>query len=69
MNELQARYKTLTARERQVMKLVVKGMMNKEVAAELGTHYTTVKAQRSRTMRKMQAESFADLVCMARRLE
>jgi FixJ family two-component response regulator len=69
LNELRARYKMLTAREREVMTLVVQGLMNKEVAATLGTHQTTVKTHRGRVMHKMRAESLADLVRMAQRLD
>jgi len=61
-------YARLTHRERQVMALVVSGLLNKEVGAELGISEITVKAHRGQVMQKMKANSFADLVRMAGRL-
>jgi FixJ family two-component response regulator len=66
--ELQARYRVLTERERQVMKLVVVGRVNKQIAAELGLSLVTVKVHRGQVMRKMLAKSVAELVRMADRL-
>jgi len=66
--KLQERFESLTPREREVLPLVVAGLPNKHVAAEIGTSETTVKVHRSQLMRKMGAESLADLVRMAERI-
>jgi FixJ family two-component response regulator len=65
---LRDRHASLTRREREVMALVVSGLMNKQVGGELGISEITVKAHRGKVMRKMEAHSLADLVTMAARL-
>jgi FixJ family two-component response regulator len=67
--ELRGRYETLTAREKEVLALVVSGLLNKQIGAELGTSELTIKTHRGRVMQKMEAASLADLVRMAERLK
>ena len=68
LNGLRQRYERLTAREREVLPLVVSGLLNKQVASKLGISEVTVEIHRSRVMQKMGASSFADLVRMSARI-
>ena len=69
IHNLQARVRTLTAREQEVMNLVISGMLNKQIALEIGTSEATVKIHRGNVMRKMKAGSVVDLVRMADKLK
>jgi RNA polymerase sigma factor (sigma-70 family) len=69
LTDLQQRFDSLTPREQEVISMVVSGMLNKQIAGQLGTAENTVKVHRSRAMEKMNAESFADLVRMIEKLK
>jgi RNA polymerase sigma factor (sigma-70 family) len=69
ITELQDRFESLTAREREVTSMVVAGKLNKQIADQLGTAENTVKVHRSRAMEKMRAQSLADLVVMMQTLK
>ena len=68
MATLRQRWESLTPREREVLPLVVSGLLNKQIAAEIGTSETTVKVHRGQLMRKMGADSLAELVRLAERI-
>ena len=67
--DIRRRFDSLTSREQEVLSMVMNGMLNKQIAAELGTAESTVKVQRSRAMEKMQAESLAHLIKMMQKLQ
>jgi RNA polymerase sigma factor (sigma-70 family) len=69
LTDLRQRFESLTPREQEVISMVVLGMLNKQIAGELGTAENTVKVHRSRAMEKMNAQSFADLVRMVEKLK
>jgi FixJ family two-component response regulator len=69
IEELQQRFDSLTAREQEVVGMVVSGMLNKQIAGEIGTAESTVKVHRSRAMEKMHAQSLAGLVKMIEKLK
>ena len=63
------RFETLTPREREVMALVVRGMLNKQIAHELGTSLRTIKTHRGRVMEKMKVQSVADLLLASQKID
>jgi len=69
VSDLKERFNSLTPREQEVISMVVSGMLNKQIADQLGTAENTVKVHRSRAMEKMQAQSVAELVKMLGKLE
>ena len=69
VTDLQQRFDSLTSREQQVISMLVSGMLNKQIAAQLGTAESTVKVQRSRATEKMHAESLVDLVRMIEKIK
>ncbi len=69
VEELRKRFNSLTSREQEVVSMVIAGMLNKQIAAELGTAESTVKVQRSRAMEKMQASSLAELIKMIEKVK
>jgi len=69
ITDIRGRFDSLTSREQEVVSMVVAGMLNKQIAAELGTAESTVKVQRSRAMEKMQAASLAELIKMIEKVK